>query len=78
MSNSKKVLAKWITEDDCTFCGHAGMTFELKEVVPAPDIFGDPSIEAVGTLVCPTCGHRAESYADASMIPEAYWKGELA
>jgi hypothetical protein len=73
----KAATIKWQTEDDCTVCGHAGMTFELKEILPAPDIFGDPSVEAIGNLVCQMCGSKTESCADASMIPEAYWKGEL-
>jgi len=73
----KATVINWQTEDDCTVCGHAGMMFELKEILPAPDIFGDSSIEAIGNLVCPMCGSKTESCADVSMIPEAYWKGEL-
>jgi len=70
----EKKTFTWPTEDDCTSCGHPGMIFNLEKVVPAPDIFGDPSAEAVGNLVCPACGASSLAYSDVCRVPNSYWK----
>jgi len=55
---------EWETADDCTACGHQGMTFKLK------GWNGKTNKKYWGVLSCPACYAVTPSYCDEDMIPE--------
>lgn len=65
-------MIKWKTGDTCPTCGHDGMTFIYDRIEPACDIFGDPTVEYFGTILCdnPSCSFIEEVSIDAYQIPD--------
>ena len=61
---SKAIPDSWETEDDCTACGHSGMTFILGWTEN-----GDEGREHHGILRCSGCGEDFESSCFDYQVP---------